>query len=422
MYSLDGLAVKKAFPRISIPEKGADPYIDFTGPAGSYLHIPFYLLFTKMAWEDDRPPLYSGGRIFKDKIVLIGPWANFMHDSHETPWGTGKYSPVYGVEIHAQAIATLLNQKWFKETSRFQTFLILVGAGLLIGIVLLTVQSPLLKLVPTLVIVICYQQFSQWTFNQYHFFIPLIPVEITILGGAISVIVLQGVIEQLKKRRISQMLHRYVSKNIADELIKSGESLETLRTPKRKVVSVLMSDVRDFTTMTEASEPGPFVQQLNEYLTEMVDCVFKNNGTNDKFVGDAVMAVFGNPTSFGIQQDAWNAVQTALEMRERLRALNERWAKIGKPPFRIGIGINHGEVMAGDIGSSQKAEFGVIGDTVNVAARVESLTKELKSDILITEPLLEWVKDRVVVEQRGDMKVKGRNQAVTIYALIGLKT
>lgn len=418
--SLDALAVRKAFPGTPLPKPREPRWIRFAGPAGTYQPIPFYQLFDTMAWEPQRPPIF-GGRIFKDKIVIIGPHANFLHDDHLTAFGDGESSRTFGMDVHADAIATLLNPRILHEPSRLTQWMIVLlsGAGLAFG--LRAMKSPFGKLVPATAIGFGYWGATQIAFSRFDLLLPLIPVELLVAASTFTVVAFQAVAEQIEKRRVSGMLQRYVSRNVADELIRSGQDFKQLMAPRKRKVTILFSDVRDFTTLTESSEAEPFVQQLNEYLTEMVECVFDHRGTLDKFVGDAVMAVFGSPRSLGEAEDAWCAVQSAVEMRRRLAELNRRWQSEGRPVFRFGIGLNHGEVMAGDIGSRQKAEFGVIGDAVNVAARVESLTKEQKTDILITDEVFELVKDRVETEERGEMKVKGHHRPVRIHALRALK-
>jgi len=420
-YSIDALAVKKAFPEIKLPRPFEFRFIKFAGPNGTYNPIPFHLLFRTKAWEPGRPPLYEG-KVFKDKIVLIGPRANFMHDDHTTPFGAGVAYKMFGPDIHCNAIATLLSPHVLREVGAV-TGLVIIGLfGLVYAFILRIPKSPLGKFVPAIGFGLYYLGLAQWTFEGLDLFIPLTPVAILLVGSTVSVVTLQAIIEQIEKRRVSGMFQSYISKNVAQELIKSGQDVNSLMIPRRREVTVLFSDVRDFTTMTEGSDPVRFVQQLNEYLTAMVECVFDNHGTLDKFVGDAVMAVYGNPTSLGKAEDAWCAVKTAIEMRKRLADLNERWEKEERTPFRIGIGLNHGPVMAGDIGSSQKKEYGVIGDTVNVTSRVEGLTKEQKADILITDTVYDLVQDRLNADERGEMTVKGRAKPVKIYALKSLKT
>lgn len=417
-YSIDALAIKKAFPEVALPEKDVPRWIVFAGGRGTYEPIPFYKLFQTKAWEPGRPPLF-GGTIFRDKIVLIGPRANFMHDEHLTPFGDGTPSLMPGPDIHMHAMATLLSGREIRVANAHD-FWIIALAGVLYGVILPFARSALGKLVPACGFGIGYFWLAQWFFEGSDLFIPLIPVEIIVVGSAISVVAFQAVTEQLEKRRVAGMFQQYVSKNIAVELMKSGQDVDSILAPQIRTVTMLFSDIRGFTAMTERSDPKQLFSQLNEYLTAMVECVFNNDGTLDKFVGDAVVAVFGSPASRGHADDAWNAVKTALDMRARLAELNAKWAKEGKEPWRIGIGLNHGAVMAGDIGSNQKKEFGVIGDPVNVAARVESETKTQKTDILITDSVYQFVKDRVEVEVRGGIKVKGRDKPVEMYALRGL--
>jgi adenylate cyclase len=419
-YSLDALAVKKAFPKTRLPPPYEPRLIQFAGFAGVYNPYPLHLLFMKKAWEPERQ--LKGGTLFKDKIVLVGPRANHFQDIHLTPFGDGNPSKMYGVDIHANAMATLLSNRILRELGQVTGLFIVALVGIALIFIIPIAKSPAAKLVPTLGLGALYCITAQLAFSRADLFIPFAPVLVLVVGSTASVVTIQAIVERMEKQRARGFLTRYVSRNVAEELLSRGEDVDAMLKPQRRFVTILMSDVRNFTTMTESSEPEPFVHQLNEYLTEMVECVFKYGGTLDKFVGDAVMAVFGSPTSHGRAEDALAAVKTAAEMRQRLAQLHVKWEKEGRPIFRFGIGVNAGEVMAGDIGSSQKAEFGVIGDAVNLAARVESATKEQKTDILITDSIYNLVESHVEAELRGDIKVKGREQAVRIYALKALKS
>jgi adenylate cyclase len=418
-YSLDGLAIKKAFPSFDFNES-KEVIINFVGPPNSFPVIDYCKLFDPIYEKGDRP-LYPGGQkgwsIFKDKIVLVGPKGNFNHDEHPTPF-SDKESLMPGVEIHANAISTLLNRNPIRELGYWQRiiYLGLIGAGY--ALLLFKIESAIHKLFPMVLVGGGYVLFSYILFSKANFLVPNIPIGIFLIGSTSTVVLFQAWIEQVEKRRISKMLHRYVSKNVADELIEKGEDITI---PKRRFITILFSDIRDFTTLTENTEPSRLKDQLEEYFNEMVDSVFNHHGTLDKFIGDAIMAVFGSPTSQGKKEDAWNAVQSALEWRDKLVELNKKWAKEGRPPFRIGVGINAGEAMTGEFGSKQKVEFGAIGDSVNVASRVEGLNKGQGTDILITETVYELVSERVEVELKGDILVKGRAQPVKVYALKSVK-
>lgn len=183
--------------------------------------------------------------------------------------------------------------------------------------------------------------------------------------------------------------------------------------------TIFFSDIRSFTAMSEKLSPQEVVEFLNAYMTRMVECVNKTNGVVDKFIGDAIMAVWGAPETAGSPaEDAWNCVKAALLMRIALYNYNKERIAAGKAPMRIGCGINTGPVVAGQIGSNDRMEYTVIGDAVNFASRTESLNKPFATDILITENTWKLVKDRVVVEEMPSVHVKGKEGNVRMFAVI----
>jgi adenylate cyclase len=180
----------------------------------------------------------------------------------------------------------------------------------------------------------------------------------------------------------------------------------------------LFSDIRGFTTLSEKMDPQHLVALLNEYFTEMVNIVMDEGGVVDKYIGDAIMAVFGAPVAK--PEDAANAVRAAVRMRIALRELNTRLAGRGLPPLRTGIGIHTGVVVAGNIGSERRMEYTVIGDAVNLASRLESSTKEVGADVLISEDTYELTKSTIEARAMREITVKGRNQPVMTYEVVGL--
>lgn len=188
-----------------------------------------------------------------------------------------------------------------------------------------------------------------------------------------------------------------------------------------KTCTVFFSDIRSFTAISEKLEPYEVVDFLNEYMSRMVDCVNKTHGSVDKYIGDAIMAVWGTPiTSGDAGVDALRCVRAALMMRHALLEFNVGRGGDKKPIIKIGCGINSGPVIAGQIGSNQKMEYTVIGDTVNFASRTESLNKPLGTDILITENTYELIKDYVVVERMPSVTVKGKSKPVSLYAVVNM--
>jgi adenylate cyclase len=198
-------------------------------------------------------------------------------------------------------------------------------------------------------------------------------------------------LERVEKRRVRQTLERYVSRDVVREMLDRPKLYEQSLGGVTKRVTILFSDIRGYSRVSAQSDPHALVAQLNEYLTAMVECVFRFGGTLDKFMGDAVMAVWGNVRSAGAAEDAVAAVRAALAMREELARLNEKWRGQGLPPLQIGIALNHGPVIAGNIGSPQRMEFTVIGDPVNVTWKMQELTKKVSADLVVSksiEPLI----------------------------------
>ncbi|MBS2031390.1 MAG: adenylate/guanylate cyclase domain-containing protein [Deltaproteobacteria bacterium] len=220
----------------------------------------------------------------------------------------------------------------------------------------------------------------------------------------------------LKERdQLRDTFGRYVTRQIADHLLAGKVALGGELVP----VTVLFSDIRSFTSISERMEPRALLDFLNEYFSGMVESVMQHHGVVDKFIGDAIMAVFGAPVPH--PDDPLHAIQAALEMRARLQKINVAFKARGLPEIRTGIGIHSGQVVAGNMGHEQRMEYTVIGDAVNLASRLESMTKELHADVILSEDLYKQVEASVEVEPLHKIKVKGREQEVMVYKLLGLK-
>jgi adenylate cyclase len=220
----------------------------------------------------------------------------------------------------------------------------------------------------------------------------------------------------LKERdHLRETFGRYVTRQVADHLMKGNVNLGGELVP----VTVLFSDIRSFTSISETMEPRALLDFLNEYFSGMVESVMSHGGVVDKFIGDAIMAVFGAPVPQ--PGDALHAVQAALEMRSRLQQINRDFAARGLPEIKTGIGLHSGQVVAGNMGHVERMEYTVIGDAVNLASRLEGMTKELGCDVILSEDLFRSVEESVVAEPLKRIKVKGRDQDVMVYRLIGMK-
>lgn len=220
-----------------------------------------------------------------------------------------------------------------------------------------------------------------------------------------------------EREKLMTSFSKFTNKTIAQkaangQLALGGENREA---------TIFFSDIRSFTAMSEKMSPAEVVDFLNQYMTRMVDCVNKTNGVVDKYIGDAIMAVWGAPESSGSpEQDALNAVTTALLMRKSLFDFNNERKEKNLPPVKIGCGINTGAVVAGQIGSNERMEYTVIGDAVNLASRTEALNKPFATDILITENTYTLIKDKIIVEEMPGVHVKGKEDLIKMYAVINL--
>lgn len=401
--------------QLSYPQpKGSN--IFFYGPAGTFKSIPFWQVLDPNTWN-----VYK--QQFKDKIVLIGTTTATIGDSdiHRTPFA----EKMPGIEIHANAIATLLQGKAIAEAipnSLLRGWLTLLGV-VWVGVLLdVLPKRPVEQLLGGLGSAIAYAGISYLAFTYGYLILPTaIPVAAIALSG-LSYFTVGAIRDQLEKFHLRNTLERYVAAPIVQEILKQPDDFHALLKGKKLKAAVLFSDIRGFTTLSYKLPPEQLIELLNLYFNSMVEAIVEAGGTVDKFIGDAVMAEFGFPVSQGEKQDALNAIRAALGMRKALATLRSQFIQEGRTPFFNGIGINFGEVIAGDIGSFRRREYGVIGDTVNVASRVESITKKFGTDIVITESLYQLVEDEVEVLDLGEHPLKGREEnLVRLYSLVCLK-
>ena len=238
---------------------------------------------------------------------------------------------------------------------------------------------------------------------------PLTNPEGRVRGG---LVVLEDISQE---KRMKATMYRYMTPGVAERVMALGE--DALMGGERKDVTILFSDIRGYTTLTENLGASEVVSLLNQYFETMVEAVFNHEGTLDKFIGDALMAVFGAPLH--LEDHPWMAIQAALDMRRRLQEFNHARYVEAQPQIQIGIGISSGEVVSGNIGSQKRMDYTVIGDGVNLSARLESVTKEYGCDIILSEFTYELCRDRIWVRELDKIRVKGKNEAVSIYELVG---
>ena len=380
--------------------------VNFSGPPGTY---PTWSAGEVLRGEGDFSEKLNG------RIVFIGVTDPSSEDLQPTPYsGTNRMA---GVEFHAAAADTILSGSYIKSTSGSQRILLLVVLGLG-SICFGRFTRPLCGLTGTMVLLAAV--FGGWSgsFIGGNYLLPISGPLATVLSGYAFALIDRVGVEQLEKRQARSMLSRYLSPDVVREVLKNplGAQLEGRRTD----LTVLFSDIRGFTTLAEKLTPEEVVELLNKYLTVMTEIIFRYGGTVDKFEGDAILVFFGAPQPYEDQGE--RAVRTALEMRDRLSELQEDWIERTEDPLRIGIAIHSGEVMVGNIGSQLRMDYTVIGDTVNLASRLQDMTKELDASILISGSTQTLVQHMCELRNLGSTKVRGRQQAVDIYEVVNLKT
>jgi adenylate cyclase len=392
--------------------------IDFRGPALlsdlKSRPYPSYAFFDLLYSEEQ---LLAGEKpnvdpaVFKDKIVFVGVTAAGLYDVFETPFAGGKMP---GIQVHAAVADDFLSNRFLIPAAtswRVSTVLALaVGTGLAAALLPAWWASAATLGLLALFTALATSRFAggQWlNLTQ-----PALASATALFGG----VAYQYFVEGREKRKMKRLFGQYVSRDVYDQLVAHPE-LARLG-GQRRDMTVLFSDIRGFTSLTEKGQPEEIVQMLNEYFTRMVEIVFRNHGTVDKFVGDMVMALFGAPLDDPEHAD--HGVTAALEMMEELRILNAKWAAEGRGAnVDIGIGINTGPMIAGNIGSDQIMSYTVIGDAVNLASRLESLNKQYATRIIISDQTRQRLTGEFEFRPLGDVIVKGKTQPVAIFEVVG---
>ena len=394
-------------------------YFRLTGPKFSRNNIetgfrPYsvYEIFLPTLWKSN----YGDGAFFKDKIVLLGPEGNFHQDMHET-----SFQDMPGPEIHLNVMNALFNQDFLRQTTPGTDILAILGAGFVAWCFLVIFKSPQTAWIMFLTADVGYLALSMYFYNEQGLYILVVPPLLALnLSGAAGTLT-EYVNERMERARTRATLERFVSKDIVREVLDARESFYNTMGGARRTITVLFSDVRGFTTYTEVTPGDVVVSRLNEYLTEMTEAVWATNGTLDKFIGDAVMAEWGNipMTSTGAEDEARRAVETAITMRRKLEALNAKWKQEkGYEPWAFGIGIHQGDAIVGSIGSINKQDPTVIGDTVNTGARLESFTKQYQVDLLMSETVAPHVAKDYLLRSVDKVVFKGKTKAVEIFTIV----
>lgn len=343
---------------------------------------------------------------FKGAIVVVGGSGEGLKEAFTTPFPAGA---IDGPEVHANVIDGLLAGRSMTPVASWVGVALTVGLAFVVAAIGLGANAWVTG-VASLAVLLVLAGMSVMRFASGSW-IPIAVPSLAIVFAFVGDLAWKYVVEGREKRQVKKLFSRYVSKDVYDQLV-ADPSLAALGGARRSM-TVLFSDVRGFTAMSEKGSPEEVVAQLNEYFSRMVEVVFEHRGTVDKFVGDMVMALYGAPLDD--DDHAEHAVQTALAMAVALGELNTRWQAEGRTTLDIGIGINTGDMVAGNIGSDTIMSYTVIGDAVNLGARLESLNKDYGTRIIISEATRSRLKGRYDIHPLGDVVVKGKSKPVAIF-------
>jgi len=401
---------------IPINKKG-ETNISWHGYGHNYSYIPISKILLSENNEE-----YIKSDYFKDKIIIIG----------RTMTGTdihlSSVSPSYaGPEANATALDNFINdtdlrnkqaRKFVSRLSKFSEYsLIFVCCSFIVVLGMLS-KNALIGFINSFVSIILYILFCVWIFANpaFRIWVPIVVPLYYLLMTSSIVFAFRFQKELAKRANVMNMFGKLVSPKVLSTLLKNQDNFVLKNTKKR--ITMMFCDVKDFTILSEKCNPEQLVENMNELFNTIVDVIFENNGTVDKFIGDCVMAYWGEPIAH--EDDAFMAVKTALEIKKAVNELKIQNAKDNKIILDVKMGINTGEALLGLSGSEKIMSYTVMGDAVNVASRLESNCSKLNRDILISKSTYDDVKSKIIVLEAGKISVKGRDEQIEVYEPIGL--
>ncbi len=420
----------------SIPRYTSRSFLlNYYGPVETFRYVPFQQVIDDSSFQtNDEIEIgesidqFDEGTmsLFKDKIVLIGSKMPEERDYHSTPMVNPDGTFImHGVEIHATAVQNVIDGSHITRAD----VEVEVGFILLLSLVSFTglLQFKKIKfrfvwvieilgVVIALALVFGIFQFSLLAFTNGSSYINIVNPSFAVVFSYIGTIVYQYLSERQQKAMIKNVFSHYISPAVVNELVANPEKA-ALGGDKRELTA-FFSDIASFTTMSEALTPEALVQLLNEYLDDMTNIVIKHGGTLDKYEGDAIMAFWGAPIT---QKDhALRACQAALEMQKRLSEMRPVWKKRGKPELEVRCGLNTGWMIVGNMGGKDRFDYTIIGDSVNLASRLEGANKQYNSKIMISEFTHNHVNGKVAVRELDLIQVKGKTEPIKVFELLGM--
>ena len=393
------------------PWQNGSALINYIGPYHSYKHYSMVDVLRGAVPAD----------AFLDKIVFVGGTALGIGDLRNTPFEK-QGSGYMGVEIHANILDNLLHSaepsrtfliRGFREEIVDIALIIFFGLGL--GLWFGHSHRPLFSTITAVVSLAAFFAFIYYGFAHWGRWYSFVVPAATLVASYASITSFRVIHEEREKRKIRKTFSQYLSPGVI-ALIEKDPQKYIRPGGEVKDLTVMFSDIRDFTSLSEGLTPDELVHLLNQYLSAMTDILFASLGTLDKYIGDAIMAFWGSP--YPQQDHARCACRCALEMVKGLDKLNREWESEGRRPIAIGIGLNTGPVNVGNMGSDKRLAWTVMGDNVNLASRLEGMTKQYRSRVIISEGTYNQVSDQFIAREVDRIRVKGKKQPVVIYELL----
>ncbi|MCX6145345.1 MAG: CHASE2 domain-containing protein [Ignavibacteriales bacterium] len=412
--------------------------LNYYGPSNTFRYIKFTEVIddstfkTKEELEydtnidqfDSDPELQVS---LKDKIVLIGSTMPEERDFHSTPLlNIDGMTSMNGVEIHATAIQNILDQSYIQRAEPTLEFALIIILALVVTLILMPLRTIKIRYVVVLelasVFVVALFIFGVFeiavrSFTNNSTLINIVYPSLAVVLAYVGAAVYQYLAERQQKALIKNVFSKYISSAVVNELVANPEKAKL--GGDRRELTVFFSDIAGFTTISEQfhTRPEGLVELLNEYLDEMTGIVLKHEGTLDKYEGDAIMAFWGAPIT---QKDhALRTCLASLEMQKRLAVMRPKWKKEGRPGLEVRIGINTGVMIVGNMGGKDRFDYTVIGDSVNLASRLEGANKQYGSNIMISDFTYQHVKGQVLVRELDLIQVKGKTEPVKVWELLG---
>jgi len=395
-YNSFALEIYKAFLNRDLKYEEKNLLINFIGKPNSFETVSIADFINNKTIID-----------LKNKIVLIGATSPDLHDDYFVPTSYGKAMP--GVEVHANALQTMITKSFLFEQSKTSVIIVIFVLCIILSFLFSSIKLLKLSLPLAFILAFIYIFIAIFAFKKGIILNAIYPL-FSIVFTYSSIILVNYNIERKERKRVTDTFGRYVSKEVADEILKS-EKIDLKG--QEKEITVLFADIRGFTSLSERLKPHEVVNMLNNYLGSMTEAVLENKGTLDKYIGDCIMAVFNSPTN---QPDhIIRAIKTAIDMQKAVEQVSKR-KKV--PKIQCGIGINTGEAIVGNIGSEKRLDYTAIGDSVNLASRLCSIAKP--NQIIIPDSIYQKVKDKVKAKKVGEVKLKGKEKLVLVYEIKGL--